>query len=250
MRLRNECLSKILDTNIEPRLHIPRVLNGILSFVGRRVVIPFGWLAITGLPKGRFIDVGCGAGLTVNLAKQLGWSAIGLEIDPCAVLAARQLGLDILEGDYDRLTEFKQYFDCIICSHVLEHVHDPRDLLRKLATAVKPGGVLLLTLPNSLSVIRHHFGADWRGLEAPRHLSIPSESQLIELLFEFGFTVQSLADESIETAAESFQIQRRGAALERRDVILARQLLADLVPTAANNDLIKLICKASVVSIA
>jgi 2-polyprenyl-3-methyl-5-hydroxy-6-metoxy-1,4-benzoquinol methylase len=249
-RLRNECLSKILKINIAPRLHIPQVLGGILSLVGRRVVIPFGWLTITGLPKGRFIDVGCGAGLTVNLAKQLGWNAMGLEIDPSAVRAARQIGLDILEGDYDRLSDFEHQFDCIMCSHVLEHIHDPRDLLRKLKAAIKPGGVLLLTLPNSLSVVRRHFGVNWRGLEAPRHLSIPSEFQLINLLVELGFTVQSLADESIETAAESFQIQRRGAVLKRQDIFMAYQLVENLIFTQANNDLIKLVCKSDIDSIA
>jgi 2-polyprenyl-3-methyl-5-hydroxy-6-metoxy-1,4-benzoquinol methylase len=248
-RLRNECLSKILDTNIKPRLHLPKILNRILYLIGKGVVIPFGWREITKLSKGRFIDVGCGAGSTVYLAKQLGWSAIGLEIDPSAVRAARQFGLNILEGDYGRLTEFEQYFDCIICSHVLEHVHDPLDLLRKLASAVKPGGALLLTLPNALSAIRYHFGADWRGLEAPRHLSIPSESQLVKLLVELGFSVQSLADESIETAAESFQIKRRGASLKRHDVFMARQLLGDLRPKLINNDLIKLVCRAGVVTI-
>jgi 2-polyprenyl-3-methyl-5-hydroxy-6-metoxy-1,4-benzoquinol methylase len=248
-RLRNEYLSKILDTRIEPRLHLPQVLDGILSLVSKRVVIPFGWLTIAGLPKGRFIDVGCGAGLTVNLAKQLGWCAIGLEIDPSAVRAARQIGLDILEGDYNRLGDFENQFDCIMCSHVLEHVHDPRDLLRKLKAAIRPGGVLLLTLPNSLSVVRRHFGVNWRGLEAPRHLSIPSEFQLVKLLVEFGFTIQSLADESIETAAESFQIERRGAVLNRHDIFMAHQLASDLIPTATNNDLIKLICKVGVIPI-
>src|SRR3990167_2087482 len=79
-RLRNECLSKVLNANVEPQLHLPRILNGLVALIGRRVVIPFGWLTLAELSKGRFIDVGCGAGLTVNLAQQLGWTAMGLEI--------------------------------------------------------------------------------------------------------------------------------------------------------------------------
>ncbi|MBT7329491.1 MAG: class I SAM-dependent methyltransferase, partial [Oceanospirillaceae bacterium] len=41
------------------------------------------------MPKGSLMDVGCGSGQTLSLAKQLGWQAMGVEIDPAAVRAAR-----------------------------------------------------------------------------------------------------------------------------------------------------------------
>ena len=186
-RLRNECLSQKLCAKIEPRLHLPKLLNGLVSRIGKRVTVPFGWELLAHRARGRFVDVGCGAGLVVGLAQQLGWDAMGLEIDPAAVREARRSGLNIVEGTYERLTQHEGQFDCIMCSHVLEHVHEPRDLLAKMKKGIKPGGVLLLTLPNSLSAMRRHFGANWRGLEAPRHVSIPSESWWFQLLTEAGF---------------------------------------------------------------
>lgn len=247
-RLRNECLSQKLNANVEPRLHLPKILDGLIALIGNRVVVPFGWMSLANRPKGRFMDVGCGAGQTVTLARQLGWEAMGIEIDPAAVRSAQRTGLNIVEGAYEQLAQYEQQFDCIMCSHVLEHVHDPRDLLAKLKVALKPGGVLLLTLPNSLSALRRHFGANWRGLEAPRHLSIPSEQKLMQLLAESGFSIKSMADNGVETAAESYRIQRRGSVINRLDIAMARRLNIQPLATGAGNDFIKLVCEACIVT--
>jgi 2-polyprenyl-3-methyl-5-hydroxy-6-metoxy-1,4-benzoquinol methylase len=134
-----------------------------------------------------------------------------------------------------------------MCSHVLEHVHEPRDLLAKLKIAIKPGGVLLLTLPNALSPMRSHFGNNWRGLEAPRHISIPSELRLSKLLTEAGFSIKSIAGTGFETAAESYRIQRRGKVLSRLDVTKARQLEMQSLSAPAGNDFIQFICEAEAV---
>ena len=239
-RMKNECWSKSLNANIEPRFHFPKLLNGMTSMIGKNLKVPFGWELLATLPKGRFMDVGCGNGQVVDVASQLGWDAMGLEIDPEAVLSARRSGLNIVEGSYEKLSEYKQEFDCIFCSHVLEHVHDPRNMLAKLKSAIKIGGVLIISLPNSLSTLRRHFGNDWRGLEAPRHLSIPSETELVQLLEEQGFLIQSMADNNTETAAGSYQIRRRGRFMNRRDITMARQLTLQPLKIPAGNDLIKI----------
>ena len=44
-RLRNECLSQKLNANIEPRLHLPKLLGGLIALIGKRVVVPFGWIS-------------------------------------------------------------------------------------------------------------------------------------------------------------------------------------------------------------
>jgi 2-polyprenyl-3-methyl-5-hydroxy-6-metoxy-1,4-benzoquinol methylase len=246
-RLRNECLSLKLNANIKPRLHLPKLLDGVVAFIGKCVSVPFGWRSLADRPRGRFLDVGCGAGLTVAFARHLGWDAMGLEIDPAAVREARRCGLNIVEGTYAQLTQYEGQFECIMCSHVLEHVHEPRDLLAKLKIAIKPGGVLLLTLPNALSPMRSHFGNNWRGLEAPRHISIPSELRLSKLLTEAGFSIKSIAGTGFETAAESYRIQRRGKVLSRLDVTKARQLEMQSLSAPAGNDFIQFICEAEAV---
>lgn len=243
-RLRNECLNQKLGTSIEPRLNLPKLFDGIVAIIGERVAVPFGWATLASRPRGRFMDVGCGAGVAVNFAQQLGWDAMGLEIDPSAVREAQRTGLNIVEGTFEQLTQYPQQFDCIICSHVLEHVHEPRNLLAQLKAALKPSGVLLISLPNSLSPMRRYFGADWRGLEAPRHLSIPSEVQLLKLLAEYGFSIRSISGTGIETASESYRIKRRGLTLSRQDIDRASKLSISSMETMIDNDLMQLVCEA------
>ena len=242
-RLRNECFSQTFKADIAPRLHLPALVGGVVGRIGRRIVLPFGAVELASQPRGRFLDVGCGSGHMVKLAEQLGWDAMGLEMDPLAVKTARQSGLNIQQGTSDQLVNHEGQLDAILCSHVLEHVHYPLAMLSQLKRALRPGGLLLLTLPNALSVLRHHFGSDWRGLEAPRHLAIPAEPELVTLLSALGFSVTSQADDRLETAAESFRIRRRGLTLDKTDIRLAGQLDVNPLATLHGNDFIKLVCR-------
>lgn len=241
-RWRNERLSVRLAGNIEPRLHLPALLHGYVAQRAARMHLPFGWELMASLPRGRLVDVGCGSGKTVALAAQLGWQASGIEIDEGAVKAARAAGVQVQQGGYELLTSFEQTVDCLICSHVIEHVHEPLDLLRKLHRALKPGGTLLLSCPNALSDLHAHFGANWRGLEAPRHLAIPSEPALSAALGALGFQVQIHADLGLETAGESLRIARRARKVSAEDRKRARQLAHELRRTPHGNDFVQLVC--------
>jgi 2-polyprenyl-3-methyl-5-hydroxy-6-metoxy-1,4-benzoquinol methylase len=206
-------------------------------------VEPFELAELHRLPRGRLIDVGCGNGLLLRLAQQLGWRATGLEIDPAAVKVAQSRGLDVLEGSYERLEEFHGSLDAIICSHVLEHVHDPQDMLLRLAGALKSGGTLLLSLPNATSLLREKFGNDWRGLEAPRHLTIPSMRQLQAHLQQLGFTARQREFTLPWTAAESSRIRRRDTRLTTEDRSVQQSLTRSRVfSNIQQYDFIELIC--------
>jgi 2-polyprenyl-3-methyl-5-hydroxy-6-metoxy-1,4-benzoquinol methylase len=242
-RLRNECWSHWLEADLRPRVGLPRALGWLLAPLKSRLIEPFEIAELVKLPKGRLLDVGCGSGHLLSMAQHLGWQAVGLDIDPMAARAARARGLEVLVGSYDRLADFRNEVDCIICSHVLEHVHDPRDLLCKVATALKPGGALLLSLPNATSVVRHYFGDDWRGLEAPRHLTIPSMSQLKAILRDMGFSVRQRHRPRLWTVAESSRIRRRGTRLNRHDRAMEKNLRADDTPSHEEQyDFVEFVC--------
>ena len=242
-RIINECRSHWLSANINPRLHVPKYLGWLLTPFKSRVVEYFGQKELVSLPKGRLMDVGCGDGDMLSLATKLGWQAMGLEFDPAAVKAARAQGLDVLEGTYERLSEYMQAFDCIVCSHVLEHVHNPLDMLIKLKEALKPGGILLLSSPNATSALRYYFGENWRGLEAPRHLSIPSMSHLKAKLIEMGFNVTQRQLNSYLTAVESSRIKRRAAKSNLYDKKIKKLLMSDKgILSDQQDDFLQLIC--------
>lgn len=242
-RIRNECWSHWINADVSPRLHLPKALGLLLKPLKSMLIEPFGLRELASLPKGALMDVGCGNGNMLRLATKLGWQTMGLEIDPAAVMTARNQGLDVLEGTYERLSEYSLSFDCIVCSHVLEHVHNPKNMLIKLKDALKRGGTLLLTLPNSTSALRYHFGENWRGLEAPRHLSIPSMHWLKASLVNMGFSVKQSERNVLPTALESSRIKRRAQTSNAYDKAVQKMLIADYTAgSEEQHDFVQFIC--------
>ncbi len=240
LRWKNERLSARFGRNIEPRLHLPSAFLPSVRRQGRRMALPFGWEELAAMNPGRLMDVGCGSGATLMLARQLGWDAQGIEMDSAAVASARKAGLEVEEGGYEVLRHRSQVFDCITCSHVIEHVFDPVDMVRAMHAALRSGGHLLLATPNVNSDIHRHFGHFWRGLEAPRHLVMFTEATLTALLTAHGFEVESRSDGQLETALDSARIAQGNNKVSAEDRALARRLRSTLLRTSNGQDFIKL----------
>ena len=242
-RIKNDWLSYHLNCEVAPRLNIPKRIIGFLSLVFNKP-LPY-WIKLLGKNdkiKGNFLDMGCGSGSSVRLAHQAGWNALGIDIDSRAVQAANNEEIRVIQGDYKTLENYKEYFDYILCSHVLVHVHNPIEFLEKLSNSVASGGVIVLSLPNSTSMLRERFGNNWRGLEAPRHLTIPSQVQLINIMKSLKFDVQSFADSGRDTAIESLRIERRSMKSNIFDILKAWLMNIRPNPDKNTNDFIKLVC--------
>jgi len=208
-RVKNEYFSYALQVNLSPRLSLPRCLSWLLLPLKSKMIEQFGLSTLARLPKGKVLDVGCGNGEMLQFAGQMGWDVIGLELDPAAVESSKQRGLNVLQGGYERLDDYPSYFDCIIFSHVLEHVHKPLEALTKIRDALKPGGILLLSCPNAMSIAGEYFGRYWRGLEAPRHIAIPAAHFLRQHLGAMGFSVEQRIIHAFPTIRESMDIQQK-----------------------------------------
>lgn len=242
-RLGNEFIFHRYGLDLEPRWSLPRCFSWMLNPLKHKLVMPFGFESLQSLPKAKLLDVGCGSGEFLKIGQQLGWDCFGLELDPEAVKTARQLGLNVEEGSYEKLAQYSAYFDCIVCSHVMEHVYNPLDLLQKLYRALKPGGTLLLSAPNSMSDASRFFGQCWRGLEAPRHLAIPAAPFLRDYLSGMGFRVSQRVFQTFPTIAESLHIKQKALSshdVGRGAVKRIRKLLGK--PTPDQVDFIELIC--------
>lgn len=226
--LRNEINSQRLNINLRPRLHLPKLFSLLLTPLHKKIQLPMAFglrELISPSKKGTLIDVGCGDGRMVHLTSLLGWDAYGIEIDPAAVQKAKQQGLKIYEGGYQELKKHKLSFDRVICSHVIEHVHDPLEMINCIKDALKPGGILILSSPNSTSAMRDYFGQNWRGLEAPRHLAIPSAKSLKKLIENLDFKVYQHINHGYPTVLESIRIERRSKTVNRLDRIKANKII-------------------------
>lgn len=112
-------------------------------------------------PGHRLLDAGCGEGRHCFGGLTRGASVVGLDLDfesirqPSKDLRRRgaQQGRlsEMLQGDAFRLPFAAASFDRIICSEVMEHVHDYRAALRELARVAKPGAKIAVTIPTATS---------------------------------------------------------------------------------------------------
>ena len=242
-RLKNEYLSVLFGTPITPRLGLHNWTVPLVKLLGHWVSEPFGMRQIVELPRGFLIDVGCGNGNTLKLARQLGWQTLGIELDSAAVAVARAQGLEVVQGSYEALAHYEGKASCIICSHVLEHVHRPLQLLKLLLGSLTPEGVLLLAAPNAASYVRDHYGENWRGLEAPRHLAIPDAGWLMSWLSEHGFDCTQVPSDDTVMMIESERIRRRGLVTAASDVKAARNLaLVKKGPSLQTQDIVQIVC--------
>lgn len=173
------------------------------------------------LPKlpvggGRLLDVGCGNGAFLALARQTGWEVQGLDFDQGAVNAARSRGLDVRHGGIELLADVSNAYDVVTLSHVVEHVHDPITLLANIQRLLKPGGRLWLKTPNLASVGANEFGSDWRDMDPPRHLVLFNRGSLQSALRRAGFSAiewkfHGLAVFDVFAASEAIRSKQRGA---------------------------------------
>ena len=217
-----------------------------LLLIFRRRIAPPSFIlqALNCLPKGKVIDVGCGDGQFLDAAKQLGWSTQGIEIDPEAVKVVKASGHDVIQSTYEALADFGNEIDCVICSHVLEHVHDPKSLLLAISGALKVGGTVLISLPNAGSIVLQTLRENWRGLEAPRHLAIPTFEAILNLTRTLGFETEATFVSRLETLDESLAIaQLRGTDMQelRKKVALLQNGSGSVTET--NSDFINLVLK-------
>lgn len=133
------------------------------------------------------LDIGCGGGSFLSLARSCGWKVVGIDPDPLAVANATKNGLTAHMGGIEYFDDQVELFDAITMNHVIEHAHDPIHLLKRCFSLLKPGGRLWLETPNIDSFGHERYKENWRGLETPRHLVLFNREALLEILHRVGF---------------------------------------------------------------
>jgi len=166
---------------------IGAVIGRMLPAIRRGSDAHFRYLPKTAAAEPRVLDVGCGGGQWLSRAAQTRWKVFGADPDPSAVNLAKSNGLTVRQGGIEVWKDSPEDFDALTMSHVIEHVHDPRDVLKQAWHLLKPGGQLYVETPNIDALGHSLFGRNWRGLEAPRHLVLFNGKSLLGLLRQAGF---------------------------------------------------------------
>jgi SAM-dependent methyltransferase len=151
--------------------------------------------ALRRLPPGRLLDVGAGRGdLGVVIAAR-GWRVTGLEPSTEACAEGNARGVRMVEGTLAHIEadELEADYDVVVFQHSLEHVVEPLADLLRARELLRPGGRLLVTLPNFGSWQSRRFGSAWLHLDLPRHRSHFTAAGLERLLRRSGFERVELA---------------------------------------------------------
>lgn len=139
-------------------------------------------------PGGSVLDIGCGVGHFLNIARKAGYQVGGLEFDDRRAAWVREnRHIDVTCGVFPG-AEFKNApYDIITMWHVIEHLTDPFAAIEAVLGLLKPGGVFSLATPNLNSVQSRMFGPRWFHQDAPRHLFLFSDQGLQRMLEKTGF---------------------------------------------------------------
>jgi SAM-dependent methyltransferase len=148
-------------------------------------------------PPGIVLDIGCGAGELLAAVRAAGNpNVLGVEPNPAASAIAREKrGLNVITGAiFDARLEAGS-IDAVLLSHVFEHLPDPAETLAEIARVLRPGGSIVLWLPNAGSLPARLLGDYWMGWDAPRHLYAYTPDTLERMLVLHGFVVQEVYHE-------------------------------------------------------
>jgi 2-polyprenyl-3-methyl-5-hydroxy-6-metoxy-1,4-benzoquinol methylase len=215
-KLANGYRNDRFGTDSEPSYGMGAILGMAFPMLRRASDFQFRYLPNLRTPAPKVLDIGCGSGQWLSQAATTRWQVFGAEPDAQAFRVARQRGFDVRKGGIDAWNDRRGYFDAVTLSHVIEHVHDPRQMLAAARDLLRPGGQLYVETPNIEALSHGIFGRAWRGLEAPRHLVLFNRRSLIRLLREVGFE----------------SIRQRPAPSQLNFIIAASRELSELEPVA------------------
>jgi 2-polyprenyl-3-methyl-5-hydroxy-6-metoxy-1,4-benzoquinol methylase len=139
---------------------------------------------------GRLLDVGCTTGFFLEAAAERGWDAHGMELNPYAAQVALAKGLQVRQQMIEEADYEPESFDAVTIFDVVEHVRKPVEMLEKVASLLRPGGVVLLYTPNWDCAERLLLGEDCHFIWATNHLGYFTPKTLGTALERAGFEVE------------------------------------------------------------
>jgi SAM-dependent methyltransferase len=206
------------------------LIAAILAFLYRRRARH--WARLFAAPGSAF-EMGCGNGLMLDTLRRWGWQVIGSERTEAAAQIARgQFGLTVLAGGIETLDP-DPTFDLILLNQVLEHLEDPSAAVAMLAARLKPGGRLIINVPNFASWQARFGGTGWFHLDPPRHLHHFSLPALTALAGMHGLEIERASYVSPEHDPYGW-VQSVLNRFDRRANRLTRLLMRLDPPDAAN----------------
>ncbi|MFN3405790.1 MAG: class I SAM-dependent methyltransferase [Cytophagaceae bacterium] len=140
----------------------------------------------------RILDVGCGAGDFLEIAKHRGWEVHGTEFSETAYKINLDKGIKITKGILKTENYPVESFDVITSFEVLEHINNPVKEIQKVHTLLRKNGLFYCTTPNFNSISRYLLKQNYNIITYPEHLSYYTPKTLKFLMNNNGFTTKKI----------------------------------------------------------
>lgn len=141
------------------------------------------------------LEVGSGTGAFVQRGINAGFNIRGLELSGAALSIAKQKNLPVEKIDLSEISaQYPDHFDAVCSFQVLEHVSNPKEFLHWSISALKPGGKLIVCVPNSDSYLKYQYNL---LNMPPHHLTQWSRDALFSLEKIFPLQVLSIKYEPL-----------------------------------------------------
>ena len=196
----------------------------------------------------RLLDAGAGRGRFVAAAQAAGYEASGIEPSSRGAQAAAAIGAPVRQASIEQASVQASSLDVVTLWHVLEHLDDPGDALSRVASWLRPGGGVVIGVPNLDSLQARIAGERWYHLDVPRHRIHFTPTGLHQLLRSHGFAVlgthhgllehnpfgmwQSLVSRLTRQPSYAYNMLKRNAPLRSPDLVISAAALP-LAPLAA-----------------
>ena len=171
----------------DPANPVIRLISRVIRHrQSRRALATFPVSALQAAGSGRGVDVGCGRGDLAAALIGAGWDMAGVEPSPEAAANARSRGVDVRVGTLADSPLESSAYDAAVFQHSLEHTVEPLADLERICAALRPSGLVAITVPNFGSWQARRFRSSWYHLDVPRHRTHFTRPGLAALLQRAG----------------------------------------------------------------
>jgi SAM-dependent methyltransferase len=147
--------------------------------------------------KLKVLDIGCGRANLLNAFARNGCMCFGVERSDFPGDNSTN-SITVFKENFIDIKIEKASFDVVILWHVLEHLANPKEVLAKAQSILKPHGQLVIAVPNYGSLQRKLFGKHWFHLDLPRHLFHFNNDSLRSMISASGFSIKKTACSCID----------------------------------------------------
>jgi SAM-dependent methyltransferase len=170
-------------------------LIGSLLSIGYKLPEFYTWMIHTkAKADDATLDVGCGSGMLLGKLYRMGFTKL-TGIDPFINKEIDLSNVRILKKEIEEVTE---KYDVIMMHHALEHMADPLKAMKKAHALLNEKKYLLVRIPVMGNYGWHTYKEYWAGLDAPRHLFIPSEKGMRMLAEQAGFELVKMDYDTVD----------------------------------------------------